>query len=103
VGERNAPDTRLNAAAQLLLAVLDELTQAQDPPDELTRRRLRVLSSAVSHIASQLVEHLDTIARPRRQNECPHCGWTRATREQCPRCGRLVSTSRGVRRVPERA
>ncbi|HXS83484.1 MAG TPA: hypothetical protein VN896_12280 [Methylomirabilota bacterium] len=91
-------DSRLQAAAQLIAVVLDELRtlQIRTVLDELARRRLRVLGAAVVGLGSELCNELDGSARTLDPRVCPHCGWGRVSAAStCPRCGRAVGASTG--------
>src|SRR4029079_89812 len=88
--DRQSLDGRMQAAAQLLVTVGDELDTLhfRTVGDELARRRLQVLTAAVLKLAERVRLTLDVSRRLLDPDACPHCAWFRPPERSgiCPRC-----------------
>lgn len=87
----------------LLQVARDELhaLDVETVHDELARRRLQVLVSAIVELAQRMRAELDAKRCAFKSDRCPHCGWSVPgwKTSACPRCGR----ERGDGRAPERS
>src|SRR5581483_11528939 len=100
---RNGLDNRLEAAAQIVLGVLEDLPNlsSKDSADELARRRLRATTASIIALVAELQHELQARAKARRHDECPHCLWASPATSsgRCARCGKVRNASeRGGRR-----
>lgn len=98
-GGRNTVDTRMRAAAHLLLAALADLggVTVTDIASELERRELVLVVRSIESIVLDLVERLASLDRGElvTPDRCAHCGWHDASEAAgCFRCSKL----RGVHR-----
>jgi hypothetical protein len=100
VGGRNSVDTRIRAAAHLLLAALADMGSVvvADVACELERRELVLLVRSVDSIVVDLTERLAALDASDLllTNACAHCGCSRppSSAGLCSRCSRLREVQR---------
>src|ERR1043166_613623 len=94
-GGRNSVDTRIRAAAHLLLAALADLggVSVPDIACEMERRELVLLVRSVESIVMDLNERLASLDAGDllQPGACSHCGSSLPPRPSghCPRCSKL--------------
>jgi ssDNA-binding Zn-finger/Zn-ribbon topoisomerase 1 len=98
-GGRNSVDSRIRAAAHLLLAALADLgaVMVEDVACELERRELVLLVRSVESIVDDLTARLISLDAGELigAQACPHCGWSRAPVDgRCPRCSKIREVPR---------